>query len=184
MVCKPKPRKSMKHKDYWKNSVLMELTSKSSIVKSHSRENSDEHYVIDLCDDVLGEIASRQYRFEFLRGDPNKRNPLGDRLPVDAYYESLNLVVEYYERQHTESVQYFNKRNTVSGVTRDEQRRIYDERRRNVLPQNGIDLVVLSYSDFNHDAHKRLVRNRKADIEVVKQKLLKYIDATSEIHKD
>ena len=93
-------------------------------------------------------------------------------------------MVEYYERQHTESVQYFNKRNTVSGVTRDEQRRIYDERRRNVLPQNGIDFVVLSYSDFNHDAHKRLVRNRKADIEVVKQKLLKYIDATSEIHKD
>ena len=174
----------MKHNDSWRNSVLMEMTSKTSIVKPHSRENSDEHYVIDLCDDVLGETASRQHKFEFLRGDPNKRDPLGDRLPVDAYYDSLNLVVEYYERQHTESVQHFNKKSTVSGVTRDEQRRIYDERRRSVLPQNGIDLVVLSYSDFNHDAHKRLVRNRKADIEVVKQKLFKYIDATSEIHKD
>lgn len=174
----------MKHKDYWTNSVLMELTSKSSIVKPHSRENSDEHYVIDLCDVVLGKKASRQHCFDFLRGDASATFLLGKKLPVDAYYDSLNLVVEYYERQHTESVHLFNKKSTVSGVSRDKQRRIYDDRRKSVLPQNGIDLVVLSYSDFTHNAQKRLVRNRKADIEVVKQKLLKYIDATSEIHKD
>ena len=106
--------------------MLMESPTKA-IVKKHSRrESSDEHYIIDLCDDVLDAKASRQHKFDFLRGDPNRRDPLGDKLPVDAYYESLNLVIEYYERQHTESVQHFNKKSTVSGVTRDEQRRIYD----------------------------------------------------------
>lgn len=148
----------MKHKDYL------------SISK---RKNSDEHYVIDLCDNVLGEKAIRQKRFDFLRGDACKTFPLGKKLPVDAYYESLNLVIEYYECQHTESVALFNKSNTVSGVTRDEQRKIYDERRKKVLPENGIDLIVLSYTDFKHDARKRLLRDEKADLEIVKQKLKK-----------
>ena len=86
-----------------------------------SRKNSDEHYVIDLCDEILGLKASRQHTFDFLRGDGEP----GRKLPVDAYYPNLKLVVEYKERQHTESVAFFNKKTTVSGVSHDEQRRIY-----------------------------------------------------------
>ena len=52
------------------------------------RRSCDEEYVIDLCDEVLGEAARRQYRFDFLRGDANTR------LPVDAYYPSRKLVIE------------------------------------------------------------------------------------------
>jgi len=55
----------MKHKDYWRNSILMEAPSKVTMTKPNSRENSDEHYIIDLCDEVLGEKASRQYCFDF-----------------------------------------------------------------------------------------------------------------------
>ena len=51
--------------------------------KRKSRADSDEYYVIDLCDEVLGRKASRQHRFDFLTGDTGKR------LPVDAYYEEL-----------------------------------------------------------------------------------------------
>lgn len=167
----------MKFADSWKNSIKMEGLSKTSKVKSQKRKNSDEHYVIDLCDEVLGKLASRQHCFDFLRGDASKVFPQGKKLPVDAYYDSLNLVVEYYERQHTESVKHFNKQNTVSGVTRDEQRRIYDERRRKILPEHGIDLIILSYTDFRCNPTKRLVRDRNSDIVVVRQKLKKYIDA-------
>jgi hypothetical protein len=174
----------MKHKDYWRNSILMEAPSKVTVTKPNSRENSDEHYIIGLCDEVLGEKASRQHCFDFLRGDACENFPLGKKLPVDAYYDSLNLVVEYYERQHTESVEHFNKKQTVSGVTRDEQRRIYDERRKRVLPEHGIDLVVLSYTDFKHDNRKRLVRDKKADLETIEQKLTQYIDAPAEVHED
>lgn len=53
------------------------------------RKNSDEYYVIDLCDEVLGKQAIRQCTFDFLRGDT------GRKLPVDAFYEELNLHNEF-----------------------------------------------------------------------------------------
>ena len=59
------------------------------------RKNSDEYYVIGLCNEVLGMEGLQQYRFPFLLGDS------GTPLPVDAYYPSLHLVVEYHERQAT-----------------------------------------------------------------------------------
>lgn len=58
----------------------------------------DEQYIVNLCDIVLESIASRQHRFDFLRGDKCKRvngeivevfQEQGRKLPVDAYYEEL-----------------------------------------------------------------------------------------------
>lgn len=126
----------------------------------------DEHYVIDLCDYVLGVTAIRQFRFDFLTGDPG-RNGRCRRLPVDAYYETLALAVEYRERQHSEAVRIMDRRHTVSGCTRGEQRRRYDERRRTVLPQHGIRLVELDYSMFAYDGQKRLRRIWTEDLLVV-----------------
>jgi hypothetical protein len=80
------------------------------------------------------------------------------RLPVDAYYPDLRLVIEYHERQHSKPVRFFNKRTTVSGVDRGEQRRIYDERRRDILPKHGIELVILDYSEFECSGRGRLLR--------------------------
>lgn len=135
------------------------------------RTNSDEYYVIDLCDEVLGVEASRQHKFDFLVGDA------GTKLPVDAYYESLNLVIEYHEKQHMEKVSFFDKDDklTVSGVSRGEQRKIYDQRRQDVLPEHGIKLVIISYSDFG--TSKNLKRDKDNDISVVKQMLAEYIKA-------
>ena len=128
------------------------------------RENSDEAYVIDLCDETLGTTAYRQHRFPFLTGDS------GRTLPVDAYYPSMNLVVEYYESQHTESGFFDHKdKLTVSGVDRGEQRRIYDERRRTVLPKHGIKLVIINYTDFG--TRKKLLRNHDRDLDIVKSVL-------------
>lgn len=127
---------------------------------SKGRKASDEHYVIDLCDEILGCKASRQHRFDFLKGDA------GTSLPVDAYYPELNLVVEYYESQHTELTPFFDNKKTVSGVSRGEQRRIYDQRRKDVLPKHGIRLVIISYTDFGNT--KKLERNHDYDFNVVK----------------
>lgn len=127
------------------------------------RTNSDEYYVIDLCDEVLGMKASRQHTFDFLRGDT------GRKLPVGAYYEKLNLVVEYYERQHTESVKLFDQKETKSGVPRSVQRRIYDVRRKEILPLHDIQVEVISYSDFGKS--KRLKRNKQYDLDVGKKSL-------------
>ena len=125
-----------------------------------ARSDSDEYYVIGLCNEALGVVGEQQYKFPFLVGDS------GRALPVDVYYRKLNLVIEYYERQHTEEVKFFNRRMTVSGVSRGEQRKIYDERRRTELPKHGIKLVIISYSDFG--TTKKLRRNHDADLLIVK----------------
>lgn len=146
--------------------ILQEFDVRNT--ENKGRVNSDEYYVIDLCDEVLGEKAERQAKFDFLKGDS------GRMLPVDAYYRNKGLIIEYYERQHTESVKFFDKRMTTSGVTRGEQRRIYDERRKTELPKHGIKLVVISYTDFG--PFPKLKRdNREVDLQVVRNLLERYI---------
>ena len=134
-----------------------------------TRSTSDESYIIDLCDEVLKQAAQRQHRFDFLKGDT------GVRLPVDAYYAKLKLVVEYHERQHTEEVKFFDKRITSSGVGRGEQRKLYDERRKTEIPQNDLSLIILNFSEFVHSPSKRLHRDNVSDIAVIEQKLKNYI---------
>jgi hypothetical protein len=138
-----------------------------------SRSLSDEAYVIDLCDEVLGAPALRQHRFDFLRGDAGLGRQ-GVKVPVDAYYPDRQLVVEYRERQHTEAIPFMDRRMTISGVDRGTQRAIYDQRRRDVLPQHGIELMELSYADFAHDKSKRLCRRRPEDLTVVRQALARW----------
>ena len=96
-------------------------------------------------------------------------------MPVDAYYKPLNLVIEYREKQHSEEVKFFDNKKTVSGVSRGKQRMIYDQRRRDVLPENGITLIELDYSEFAHTSSKRLTRDRKNDLSIIRERLLNYI---------
>ena len=135
--------------------------------------NSDERYVIDLCDKILNLKALRQHKFDFLLGDPNSSG-ISAKLPVDAYYHELNLVVEYREKQHTESVTFFDKPNilTVSGVHRGIQRKIYDQKRDEILPKNGLNLILIYYSDFDYDKRKRILRREKKDIKTI-EKIIK-----------
>jgi hypothetical protein len=145
----------------------------------NKRDSSDEHYIINLCDEILGLNASRQHTFSFLVGDLHKDGVSRTKLPLDAYYESLNLVVEFLEKQHTEEISLFDKadRVTVSGVSRSEQRKIYDQRRRTVLKNKEIDLIEVDYSLFEVDNNKKLLRNKENDIQVLSQLLTKYINA-------
>lgn len=140
---------------------------------SVSRSLSDEAYVIDLCDTFLGRKAVRQHKFDFLRGDVGMRAQ-GMMLPVDAWYRDLALVIEYRERQHSETVGFLDDRVTVSGVNRGEQRRVYDQRRRDLLPARGIKLVEFDYFEFDHTSGRRLVR-RDDDRLVVAKKLGRFV---------
>lgn len=137
---------------------------------ARARIDSDEHYVIDLCDEVIGERAIRQHRFEWLLGDPGK-NGSSRRLPVDAFWPARKLVVEYRERQHDEPTPFFDKpsRFTVSGVHRGEQRKLYDQRREEVIPRQGIALVLINARDLDVDQRGRLRRNRDADLIAVRR---------------
>lgn len=130
----------------------------------------DEDYIVALCDELLGLTAERQCKFAFLLGDIGQRGGRA-HLPVDAFYDELNLAIEYRELQHTEAVAVMDYRHTISGVSRAEQRRKYDQRRRAVLPAYDIRLIELDYSMFEHDTKKRLKRNIDADREVLRKVL-------------
>lgn len=152
------------------NTKMTKLSNAAITKNSKSgRINSDEYYVIGLCNEVLGLNASQQHCFDFLVGDS------GRKLPVDAYYKDLNLVVEYCESQHTNSTPFFDNKITVSGVPRGEQRRLYDERRRIELPRHGIRLLSIHYNDFG--TTKRLKRNHDSDLEIVRKLLCDYVKA-------
>jgi len=113
---------------------------------------------------LLGEKAETQHTFEWLVGDPGK-DGRERRLPVDAFYPHHRLVVEYEELQHAEPNAHFGKPDvlTVSGVHRGEQRRRYDERRRQVTPRHGLQLLVVKSSDLSADRRSRLRRERDLD---------------------
>lgn len=140
---------------------------------SVARTSSDEAWIIDLCDAVLGKKAIRQHRFPFLLGDAGAS---GRRvqLPVDAFYPELGLVIEYHERQHTGRVRFFDDHPTVSGVPRGEQRRRYDDYRRTLLPLHGCALVVFDYSEFGHTRAGRLLRTDR-DRAIITARLRDYV---------
>ena len=138
-----------------------------------TRTISDEYYIIDLCDEILGYKASRGHRFSFLLGDASLKTGKKRALPVDAYYPDLELVIEYQERQHTESIKFFNKP-TATGIMRDAQRRIYDQRRLDVLPRHGINIIVLDYTTFK-TKNKKLLRDTPHDERILREKLTVFI---------
>ncbi|MDP9050517.1 MAG: hypothetical protein M3O31_07305 [Acidobacteriota bacterium] len=128
--------------------------------------------MIDLCDHALGRTAIRQHRFNFLLGDPGKSGRRV-RLPVDAYYSELNLVIEYREIQHFQET-YMDRRFTCSGMSRGEQRKVYDQRRRTDLPKYGTQVIELSFYDFEH-TRGRLSRDSVRDEAIIRDRLSAYL---------
>jgi len=132
------------------------------------REPSDEAYVLDLCDQALGEVGRRQHRFVWLLGDPGVSGRRV-RLPVDGYWPEANVVVEYRERQHDQPVAHFDKpdRLTVSGVHRGVQRALYDARRDELIPAHGIRLMVITPAHLDATSRGRLHRNSSHDLPAI-----------------
>lgn len=64
--------------------------------KVKPKSDTDEKYVLNLCDKVLGITSSQQPDFDF---------------PVDGYYDEFKIAVAYCEKQNTDSVNYFSKLN-------------------------------------------------------------------------
>jgi hypothetical protein len=157
-----------------RNSASPPTASRTGRIRktSTSRLQRDADYILDLCDEVLAFPSSREHTFEWLLGDESPRTGKSRKLPVDAYWQSLGLVVEVMETQHYKSTPFFDKPDTVtvSGVHRGVQRRIYDARRSELVPTHGLRLVHIKTSDFKLIG-KKIVRLRAADIEIVRRAL-------------
>ncbi len=102
---------------------------------------------------------------------PGPAGPSRSRLTATG--SGRNFVVELYERQHSEAVPFFDKldRMTVSGLSRGEPRALYDVRRRALVPQQGIRLVVVTLDDFGVKRGGEIVRDRDRDLAVLAEVL-------------
>lgn len=141
------------------------------------RDDSDEAYVVDLCNRILGENASTQHGFDWLLGDPGKSGRRA-KLPVDAYWPGHQLVVEYRELQHDQPMPHLDKpdRLTVSGVHRGEKRTLYDARRDTDIPAHGLRLIIVRPADLDADGRGRLRRNEAADLAALQKILVRHSD--------
>jgi hypothetical protein len=141
------------------------------------RDDSDEAYVVGLCNQVLAETALTQHKFDWLLGDPGTSGRRV-KLPVDAFWPGHHLVVEYREIQHDQPVPHFDKPHqlTVSGVHRGEQRAMYDARRDSQIPARGLRFVVIRPADLDADNRGRLQRNPNTDLEAIRKLLARRSD--------
>ena len=137
------------------------------------REASDEYYLIGLCNEVLNEKASHQHTFKFLLGDLHSDGISRTRLPVDAYYPKLKMVSELFEKESEKSLE--EAKESISGVKRSEQRKKYAERKREVLKEKKIHLMEMDYDEFECDEKHQLVRNKEADIKLLKEILQDFL---------
>ncbi|MDB4534567.1 hypothetical protein N9242_06815 [Vicingaceae bacterium] len=138
------------------------------------REASDEYYLIGLCNDLLKEEALHQHIFKFLLGDYHSDGVSRTSLPVDAYYPKFKMVVELFEKENETSIE--EGKETISGVKRSEQRKKYAERKRNFLKEKEIHLIEMDYDEFEFDDENRLVRNKEADVKLLKEILKGYLN--------
>jgi hypothetical protein len=92
------------------------------------------------------------------------------KLPVDGYWPTLGLVVEFQEKQHSEAVPLFDRRATVSGVPRGEQRRLYDRRKAGSCRSRPSG----SSSSTSRSSRRpdKIVRDHERDIAVLRARLV------------
>lgn len=160
---------------YAPKEVMNPISKKQRILLN--RKNSDEYYIINLCDELLNEKAARQHTFDFLLGDMHQDGRTRTKLPLDAYYDNLNLVIEYAEKQSDDPVSevHNSDKMTISGVKRSEQRKIYKTRKKEVLRKKQINFIEIKHADFKCDNENRLIRNNEDDIKVLKRILKNFI---------
>lgn len=149
-------------KEYTPTEAISPLTKKEKGILNI--ENSDEFYLVNLCDELLKQKASRKHTFDTLVGKLHKKGKTRTKLPLDAYYEDLKLVIEFFEKKETEE-----------STDREAQRKFYDQRKKTVLEKKEIQLIDINYALFECDENDRLVRDKANDCRVLKDLLKDFI---------
>jgi hypothetical protein len=104
-------------------------------------------YVVGLLSELLGAPTETEARFPWALGDVSPRTRRAVQLPFDAYWQELNLIVEVDEDQHHRPVAHFDKPDvmTISGIHRGEQRRLYDQRKRDAARAEGYTVLEVPW---------------------------------------
>lgn len=135
----------------------------------NGKPQPDELYVLGLCDQILGN-GVRQKTFEWLKGDPSLATGNSKKLPLDGYWEKYNLAIEFQEKQHFKPVPFWDQKKTASGMTRGEQRKIYDQRKVEKTAAQRIRLLHIRQDAFPM-AKGRIDRDPERDLGIARRLL-------------
>lgn len=135
---------------------------------------SDKHYLINLCDDLLDEKASRKHKFGFILADYHKAGRNRNILPVDAYYSENNIVLEFITPSDAATIDH-SKRRTFSGITRAQQNANYAERRKKGVLAKGINFLEIPYDSFDQNDDNQLIRNQEKDLQKMRDLLKDFL---------
>lgn len=125
-------------------------------------QNSDEYYLVNLCDELLGQRASRKHTFDTIVGNLHKLRKGRTKLPLDAYYEDLKLVIEFFEKRVSDDEL------DEKAKARMEQIKYYDEIKKKAILKKEFHLIEIHYAFFECDENDKLIRNTENDIIVLK----------------
>jgi hypothetical protein len=114
--------------------------------------------------------GERQKRFDWLIGDASLTTGKKRRLPLDGYWDSFRLAVEFQEKQHFEPVPFWDQKITASGMTRGEQRKVYAQRKTEQTAAHGVHLLRIRQDTFPMSKGK-IRRNVERDLDIVRRLL-------------
>ncbi len=128
-------------------------------------------YVIDLLDEILDEEAEREKRFPWALGDVSQKTGRRVELPFDAVWLARRLIVEVDEDQHRRPVAFWDKPDvpTVSGVSRGEQRAIYDRRKRSAARNHGFTVIEIPWERRPEPARRDREEDRRRLVRMLEQ---------------
>lgn len=118
-------------------------------------ENSDEFYLVNLCDELLEQKASRKHTFDTVVGNLHKRGKGRTKLPLDAYYKDLKLVIEFFRK--SDEVLDELEQARITQIKR------YNEIKKKAILKKNLRLLAINYASFEHDETNKIIRNTEED---------------------
>ncbi|WP_299218183.1 hypothetical protein [uncultured Aquimarina sp.] len=154
-------------KKYEPKELISPVTKKEQNL--HAIQNSDEYYLVNLCDELLQQKASRKHTFDTLVGNLHKRGKGRTKLPLDAYYEDLKLVLEFFRKnEDTDELDEKEK-------ARKAQIKYYNQLKRKAILTKKLRLIEINYALFECNDANKLFRNTEKDRLVLKDILKDFV---------
>ena len=126
-------------------------------------------YVLDIVEEILGERAEREKRFPWAVGDVSAKTGRSIELPFDAVWASRHLIIEVDEDQHRRPVPFWDKPGvmTVSGISRGQQRALYDDRKRKAGREAGFTVVEIAWERRPEPERRDRATDRRRLVEIL-----------------
>ena len=136
---------------YTPTNAIPTITNKQKAL--NTIKNSDETFILNLCDEILNQTAVRKHTFDFLLGDMHKNSKSRTKLPIDAFYKDLKLAIEFES--------YFKEEIAKEGFldsARAAKIDIYKQRKKDYLEKKEIKLITINYKSFDCDENGAIDR--------------------------